>query len=110
MNLITSILLMAPTEGGAEGGGAMNLLMIAMFIGVFYFFFIRPQMKKTKEERKYREGLKKGDKIITAGGIHGKIVQVNDTTFLVEVDNNVKLKFEKSSITLNGESTLAEKK
>ncbi len=109
MNFINSIILMAPPEGGQGGAGGMNLLMIALFIGVFYFFFIRPQMKKAKEERKYRESLKKGDKVITAGGIHGKIVQVDDTTFLIEVDNNVKLRVEKSSIALNGESPLDKK-
>ncbi len=102
MNLINSILMMAP-PAGEKGGGIMSFVPLILVVVVFYFFFIRPQMKKSKDEKKFREGLKKGDKVITAGGIHGKILQVNETTFLIEVDSNTKLKMEKSSITLNGE-------
>jgi preprotein translocase subunit YajC len=59
---------------------------------------IRPQMKKAKEAKKYRESLKKGDKIITIGGIHGKIVDINDATFIIEVEDGVKLKIEKTAV------------
>ena len=87
----------------------MSLLPLLLVIVVFYFFMIRPQMRKAKEERKYRESLKKGDKVITAGGIHGKIVQVNDDTFLIDTGNNNTLKVEKSSIILNRENSTLNK-
>ncbi len=64
-------------------GGANNLVMIVLMIGVFYFFMIRPQMKKQKELKKFREGLKAGDKIVTIGGIQGKILEISDTTVLI---------------------------
>lgn len=92
---INSILLQA-----APGGGAMGqLLMILLIIVIFYFFMIRPQMKKAKQEKLFKESLVKGDKVVTIGGVHGKITEVNDTTFMVEVDNNVKLKIEKTAVS-----------
>ena len=72
--------------------------MIGVIIVVFYFFMIRPQQKKQKAEQKMRDSLAKGDRIVTIGGIHGKIVAVDDTTILIEVDNGVKLKMEKSAV------------
>ena len=60
---------------------------------------IRPQMKKAKLEKQFKEGLQKGDKIVTIGGVHGKITEVSDTTFIVEVDTNVKLKIEKTAVS-----------
>lgn len=93
---LTNILLQA----SAPGGGAMGqLIMILLIIVIFYFFMIRPQMKKAKQEKLFKESLLKGDKIVTIGGVHGKIVDVNDTTFIVEVDNNVKLKIEKTAVS-----------
>ena len=63
-----------------------------------YFFMVRPQQKKQKEIVKWRESLKKGDKIVTVGGIYGTIAEVKDTFLLVEVDNNVKLRVDKTSV------------
>lgn len=83
-----------------SGGGAMGqMLMILLVIVVFYFFMIRPQMRKAKLENKFRAGLAKGDKVVTIGGVHGKIVEVAETSLLVEVDQNVKLRIEKSAIS-----------
>lgn len=76
-----------------------NLLMIGMIVIVFYFFMIRPQMKKAKLEKEFKESIKKGDKIVTIGGVHGKIVDVLDKTFLVEIDANVKVKIEKTAVS-----------
>lgn len=76
-----------------------QLLMILLIIVIFYFFMIRPQMKKAKLEKQFKESLQKGDKIVTIGGVHGKIVDVNDTTFIVEVADNVKLKIEKTAVS-----------
>lgn len=100
MNLL-SILLMSPA-GGAEQGGFMSFLPLILIIVVFYFFFIRPQMKKGKEQRKFREELKKGDKIITLGGVHGKILNIDDTTVIIETEGQGRLKVEKNAIVPEG--------
>lgn len=98
-------------EGGEAGSGAnMQLLMFGLIAVVFYFFMIRPQMKKNKEARSFREGLSVGDKVITAGGIHGKILEVNDTNVLISTDGSGKLRVEKASITLNAEEQLGNRK
>ena len=76
----------------------MTLIMMIAIIAVFYFFMIRPQQKKQKDLQKARESMQVGDKVVTAGGIHGRIKEVGDTYFLVEVADGVKLKFEKSSV------------
>ena len=75
------------------------LVSFLVFNGVvFYFFMIRPQQRKQKAEQKMRDSLAKGDRIVTIGGIHGKIVSVEDTTVMIEVDNGVKLKMEKVAV------------
>jgi preprotein translocase subunit YajC len=92
----------APSTGtGAEapkGPGYEMFIMIGIIIVVFYFFMIRPQQKKAKAEQKMRESLAKGDRVVTIGGIHGKIVSVDETTAMIEVDNGVKLKMEKAAL------------
>ncbi|MCO5260219.1 MAG: preprotein translocase subunit YajC [Crocinitomicaceae bacterium] len=75
-----------------------QLVMILLMVGVFYFFMIRPQMKKQKELKKFRESLAQGDKVVTIGGIHGKILEVTDTTVLLNCEG-AKLRFEKSAIS-----------
>jgi preprotein translocase subunit YajC len=67
---------------------------------------IRPQMKKAKDHKKFVEELKKGDKVITLSGIHGKIVDLNDTTFLIEVESGTKIRFEKSAVSLESSKAL----
>ena len=83
-----------------------QFLPMLLIIVVFYFFMIRPQMKKAKDHKKFVEELKKGDKVITTAGIHGKIVDLNDTTFLIEVESGTKIRFEKSSISLEASKAL----
>jgi preprotein translocase subunit YajC len=68
---------------------------------------IRPQMKKAKDHKKFVEELKKGDKVITTSGIHGKIVEMNDSTFLIEVESGTKIRFEKSSVSLESSKALS---
>jgi len=80
-----------------EGGSPM-LIMMVLLVAVMYFFMIRPQQKKQKELQKAREAMKAGDKVVTAGGIHGRIKEVGDTWLLVEVADGVKMKFEKTSV------------
>ena len=81
----------------------MGLLMV-----VFYFFMIRPQQKKAKDAKKFREALQKGTKVVTIGGMHGRISEVNDTTVLLEVDGNVRIRFEKSAIAMDNSMQLNE--
>jgi preprotein translocase subunit YajC len=97
MNLNSIILMMGGQE--SEGNSLMNFLPLILIILVFYLFFIRPQMKKSKEQRKFREALKKGDKVVTIGGIHGKILEVGEKTVTLDVGNQVKMTFEKSAIS-----------
>jgi preprotein translocase subunit YajC len=81
-----------------QGGGYSGLIMIVAIFVIFWLFFIRPQNKKQKEEQKFREALQKGDDIVTIGGIHGKVMEVKETTVLVSIDSNVKIEIEKSAI------------
>ncbi len=94
-----NVLLMAPS--GGEGSGFATLMPLLIIIVIFYFFFIRPQIKKNKDLRKFREALKKGDKIITIGGIHGKIIETGDTWFIIEVEGQNRLKVERSAVAMN---------
>ena len=84
------------------------MVMIVLMIAVFYFFMIRPQMKKQKELKKFREGLKAGDKIVTIGGIHGKILEIADSTVLIQSEGT-KLRIEKSAVSSAMEDTLQAK-
>ena len=74
-----------------------NAILIVLMIVVFYFFMIRPNIKKQKEQKKFRDGLKQGDKIVTIGGIHGKVLSVDTSSVLVQSDSS-KLRFDKSAI------------
>ena len=74
------------------------LIMMALIIGVMYFFMIRPQQKKQKELQAFRNSLTKGDKIVTIGGIYGTVAEVKEQYLLIEVDNNVKIRVDKSSV------------
>jgi preprotein translocase subunit YajC len=102
MKLIPHVILMAPQPGQNP---LISFLPLVLIVIVFYFFMIRPQMKKQKDQNKFRDGIEKGDKIITIGGIHGKIVEISDKTFIIEVEGGNRLKIEKTAVSL--ESTLA---
>jgi preprotein translocase subunit YajC len=87
--------------GGGSAGGAGGLMSMAPFvliIGIFYFFIIRPQNKKQKETQKMIDGAKKGDKVVTIGGIHGTVTSTEDKTVTVKVDENCRLKLNRSAI------------
>jgi preprotein translocase subunit YajC len=108
MNLL-SILLMAPQANGAQSGNQWSsLVFLLIIIVVFYLFFIRPQVKRSKDQKKFREAIKKGDKIITIGGIHGKIVEVQETTFTIEVEGQNRLRIEKSAVATSVEDQIAQ--
>lgn len=99
MNFIT-FLQAAGTETGttAQGSGWSMGIMLILIIVVMWFFMIRPQRKQQKELQKFREGLQKGDKVVTIGGIYGTVVEVKEKTLLLEVDSNVKIKVDKNSV------------
>lgn len=84
------------------------LIMMGLVMIVIYFFMLRPQMKKAKDEKKFRENLKKGDRIVTIGGIHGKINEIRDDSFIIEVEGNNRLKIEKSAVSMTSSATLTE--
>lgn len=79
----------------------MSFLPMILIVVVFYFFMIRPQMKKQKEHKKYIQELDVNSKVVTTAGIHGRIVEVGETTFLVDVGSGVRIRFDKSAISLD---------
>ncbi|MBQ6726431.1 MAG: preprotein translocase subunit YajC [Bacteroidales bacterium] len=82
----------------AKGGGMGFWIMMILFIAIFYLFLIRPQQKRQKKEREFREKLQKGDRVVTSGGIHGKVHEINDNTIVIEISNQVYITVEKSFI------------
>ncbi len=95
--MLTSILLQA---ADGQGGLIGNLVLIGGIALIFYFFMIRPQQKRQKDQKNFIESVKKNDMVVTVGGIHGKVISVEENTFVLEVDRGAKIKLEKSSISL----------
>jgi preprotein translocase, YajC subunit len=95
MTNFSTVLLQAAQP---QGGGLSMLIMMVLIIVVMYFFMIRPQQKKQKELAKFRSSLQKGDKVVTIGGIYGKIVDINDQYVTVDVGGDVRIKMDKSAI------------
>lgn len=85
-----------------------SMLMLGLMVLVFYFFMIRPQMKKQKDLKKFREALAKGDHVVTIGGIHGRILEVADSTVLIESEKT-KLRLDKSAISQSSEDQIVAK-
>lgn len=98
MTLLSVFFLMGSPDSGSEGA-IINLLFLGALFFVFYFFIIRPQSKRQKEIRQKVEAMKKGDKIVTSGGLIGQLNSIDDDTVLLEVDSGVKIRFQKGSIT-----------
>jgi len=101
MNLQTIIL----QETGAGSGGMQMILMMLLIVVVFYFFMIRPQSKRQKEIRKFRDSMKSGDKVVTAGGIHGRIKEVKEDCIILEIADNVRIKVDKASVFASAADT-----
>ena len=93
----------------AAGSGMSTLIMFGMIFAVMYFFMIRPQMKKQEKEHEYRSALKKGDKVVTIGGIHGKIIDIKEDAFISEAYGGTTLKVEKSAVSMSGEARIDQK-
>ena len=107
---LLSILLMAPqSTGGSSQSSWLSFLPLILIVVVFYLFFIRPQMKRSKDQKKFKEGLQKGQKVITIGGIHGRIVEIQETTVTIEVENSVRLRIEKTAVAMDNSQTIEAK-
>ena len=83
---------------GQQGGGWQMWIMLALIFVVMWFFMIRPQRKQQKEIQAFRDGLKKGDKVVTIGGIYGTVCEIKESNVLIEVDNNVKIRVSKQAL------------
>lgn len=99
MNTLLSVFLLTQPEG-QEGGLPSWVFLIAIF-GVFYMFMIRPQQKKAKEAKQFRESIGKGTKVVTIGGIHGKVESVKEKTVIITTEGGGKLKIEKSALSVD---------
>ncbi len=106
MNNFMMIFLMPQSPDGSPVPSFVFLLLI---IVVFYFFMIRPQMKKQKDLKSYRDSLNKGDKIVTTGGIYGKVMDIKDQTVTMEISDNVRIKIDKNAV-LKDKTDLANQK
>ncbi len=89
----------------ADGGGYSQIIFFVGIAVVFYFFMIRPQQKKQKDQKKFLAEIKKGDAVVTIGGMHGKVHSLDDATITLDVDKGTKLTFERSSISLDASKT-----
>ena len=95
------LIAMAPAQGGQGGGDfTTTIFMFAVIIAIFYFMILRPQQKRQKDRQKLLDSVKKGDRVVTAGGIHGTVVGVEEKTVLLQITDTVKVKLERSSISI----------
>jgi len=108
MNLL-NVLLMSPAQGNGGGSGWSSILMLVAIVVIFYFFMIRPQSARAKKEKQFRESLQKGQKVITISGVHGKIVEVKETTIILEISHDVQIEVEKSAVAIDTTATTAKK-
>ncbi|MDR1557065.1 MAG: preprotein translocase subunit YajC [Tannerellaceae bacterium] len=96
MDLLSVLLQAAPAGGGSSG--LSGILMIVVIVVIFYFFMIRPQQKRQKDIQKAREAMKPGDKVVTAGGIYGRVKEINDKHMLLEIAEGVRVRIDKNSV------------
>lgn len=97
---LNSVVMMAPAPGGQGGLGSMmpTLIMFGAVILIMYFMMIRPQQKRQKEHQNMLNSLGKGDKVLTSSGMHGTIVETDEKTFVLQIADNVRVRFEKSAV------------
>ncbi len=108
MSLLSIILQATPAPTGASQYSGI-LMMVLIFV-VFYFFMIRPQQKRQKEIKKQREAMQAGDRVVTSGGIYGKVKEIKETTIIVEIADNVRIKIDKNSVFATAEDAQTETK
>ena len=92
------LVILLQAAGGGGGGMTSMLMMMAVLFAIMYFFMIRPQQKKQKDIQKMREALKIGDRVILAGGMYGKIKEIEDAAFIIEIADGVRVKVDKASV------------
>ncbi len=108
MTQLNFVLLMQPS--GEQGGNPMQMLLfMGIIVVVFYFFMIRPQMKRRKEIQKFRNEMKQGDKIMTIGGIHGKVNAIKDNAIIIEVEGGMLLKVDKNAVIKDSSDIMMQK-
>jgi preprotein translocase subunit YajC len=114
MNFLSIMLQAAPAATGAGsslfGPGTQQVVFILLIFVVFYFFMIRPQSKRQKEIKKQREAMKPGDSVVTSGGIYGKVKDIKETTIIVEIADNVRIKVDKNSVFASADAAQTEVK
>lgn len=110
MNLLSVLLqAAAPAAEGGVGQYSGILMMVLIFV-VFYFFMIRPQSKRQKEIKKQREAMKPGDSVVTSGGVYGKVKDIKETTVIIEIADNVRIKVDKNSVFATAEDIQSQAK
>jgi len=107
--MMNYLLMAQPAQGGAQSNPFLSFLPFILIIVVFYFFMIRPQMKRQKEVAAFRNSLQKGDKVVTTGGIYGKILDIKDNYILLQIDDNVKIRVDKNAIVKDSSDVQSEK-
>ncbi|MCG8322182.1 MAG: preprotein translocase subunit YajC [Cytophagales bacterium] len=105
--MLTYILLQSSSGGPNAWMG--NAILFGGIILIFYFFMLRPQQKKQKDQKNFLETVKKGDNVVTIGGMHGKVFAIEKDFVIIEVDKGAKIKFDKSSISFENSKTYAKK-
>ena len=95
---MTILTLLQAAPAAQQGSGWSMWIMLALIFVVMWFFMIRPQRKQQKELQAFRDGLKKGDKVVTVGGIYGTVCELKENTVLIEVDSNVKIRVSKNAL------------
>jgi preprotein translocase, YajC subunit len=99
--MLNTILLEAAAPSGAAGAGWGNIIMIVALIAIFYFFMIAPQRKREKKINEFRNNIKKGDAVVTIGGIHGHIRDIKENTFIIEITDGVRITVDKNAIAMS---------
>ena len=105
MNPLFIVLQQAPQQGAPAGSSWSMWIMLLAIFAVMWLFMIRPQRKQQKELQEFRSGLKKGDKVVTVGGIYGEIVEVDDKTAIIKIDHDVKIKVDKQGLVKDYSAT-----
>jgi len=105
--MFNTLILQQQLHAQAESEGNYSFMILLVgFILIFYFFMIRPQQKKQKDQKKFIEEIKKGDEVVTIGGIYGKVIGVEDTRVVLEVDKSTRIVFQKTAISLEASKGL----
>ena len=108
MEIFPNDLTLALLQSGGGGSTWIKFLPWILILVVFYFFMIRPQMKKAKKEREFRENIQKDDQVVTIGGIHGKIQEVKDSSVILSLEDGTRIRVEKNALSANSSTQLNE--